>query len=96
MDEFLIKFYETLEFNLQREFSRYVVKVSQVRGSFYVLIKKPRGKILGESLKNLFDDVKYLSDKVYRKFSVQFSRFRHKLFPTLNLSGATVTINTIC
>lgn len=71
MEELLDKFYENLEFNLQREFSRYIVKVSQVKGSFYVLIKKPRGKILGKSLRNMIDDVKYISEKVYKKYSDQ-------------------------
>ena len=71
MEELLDKFYENLEFNLQREFSRYIVKVSQVKGSFYVLIKKPRGKILGKRKKNMIDDVKYISEKVYKKYSDQ-------------------------
>lgn len=71
MEELLDKFYEKLEFNLQQEFSRYIVKVSQVKGLFYVLIKKPGGKILGKSLKNMIDDVKYISEKVYKKYSDQ-------------------------
>ena len=69
MDQILDKLFETLEFNIQREFSHYHVKVSRVRGSFYVLIRKPRVKILGETFKNMVDDVKYISEKVYRKFS---------------------------
>ena len=81
MDELLDRFYENLEFNLQREFSRYIVKVSQVGGSYYVLIKKPRGKITGESLKNLFENVKYISERLYKKFSDQPDRFRYKFFP---------------
>ena len=85
MDELLDRFYENLEFNLQREFSRYVVKISQVRGSFYVLIKKPRGKVLGGSLKNLFEDVKCISERVYKKFSNQSDRFRYKFFPYFKL-----------
>ena len=80
MDQILDKFLETLEFNIQREFSRYHVKVSQVRRSFHVLIRKPRGTILGETFKNMADDVKYISEKVYRKFSEQSNRFRYKYF----------------
>ena len=71
MEELLDKFYENVEFNLQREFSRYIRKVSQVKGSFYVLIKKPREKILGKNLKNMIDDVKCISEKVYKKYSDQ-------------------------
>ena len=85
MDELLDRFYENLEFNMQREFSRYIVKVPQVRGSFYVLIKKPKGKILGDSLKNLFEDVKYISERVYKKFSNQSNRFKYKFFPYFKL-----------
>ena len=52
MDELFDEFFETLEFKFQREFSRYIVKISQVQGSsFYGLTKKPRGKILGDNLK---------------------------------------------
>ena len=85
MEELLDKFYENLEFNLQREFSCYTVKVSQVKGSFYVLIRKPRWKILDESLKNMIDDVKYISEKVYKKFSDQSNRFRYKFSPYFKL-----------
>ena len=80
-----IKFFETLELNIQREFYRYHVKASQVKGSFYVLIRKPRGKVLGETFKNMADDVKYISGKVYKKVSEQSSRFRYKYFPYFKL-----------
>ena len=85
MDQALDKLFETLEFNIQREFSRYHVKISQVKGSFYVLIRKPRRNILGEIFKNMADDVKYISEKVCRKFSKQSSRFRYKYFPYFKL-----------
>lgn len=86
MEELLDKLYEKLEFNLQQEFSRYIVKVSQVKGLFYVLIKKPGGKILGKSLKNMIDDVKYISEKVYKSILInQIQRFRYKSFPYFKL-----------
>ena len=86
MEELLDKFYEKLEFNLQQEFSRYIVKVSQVKGLFYVLIKKPGGRILGKSLKNMIDDVKYISEKVYKSILInQIQRFRYKSFPYFKL-----------
>ena len=86
MEELLDKFYEKLEFNWQQEFSRYIVKVSQVKGLFYVLIKKPGGKILGKSLKNMIDDVKYISEKVYKSILInQIQRFRYKSFPYFKL-----------
>ena len=82
--ELLDKLYENLEFNLQRYFSRYTRKVSQVKGSFYVLIRNLRGKILGESFKNMIDDVKYISE-VYKKFSHQSNRFKYNFLPYFKL-----------
>ena len=58
MEDLLDRFFEKLEAFLPRKFHRYIVKVSQVKGSFYVLIKKPRGKILNDDFNNLFNDVK--------------------------------------
>ena len=66
---------ESLESNLQYEFLRYIVKVSQVKESFYVLIKKPRGKILRDNMKQAFKDVKYLSENLYKRFSNQSTTF---------------------
>ena len=85
MDQILHKFLETFEFNIQRELLHYHVKVSQVRDSFYVLIRKPRVKILGETFKNMANGVKYISEKIYRKFSEQSNRFRYKCFPYFKL-----------
>ena len=84
-----------MEFNIQREFYRYHVKVLQVKVLFYVVIRKPRGEILGETFKDMTDDVKYISEKVYRKFSEQSSRFRYKYFPYLNWLGGVAAINII-
>ena len=59
MEDLLHRFFENLEFRLQSKFPRYIVKVSQVKGSFYVLVRKPRGKILNNDLEILFKNVKY-------------------------------------
>ena len=48
-------------------------------------MRKPRGKVLGETFKNMADDVKYISGKVYKKVSEQSSRFRYKYFPYFKL-----------
>ena len=64
MDEPLDRFFERVKFSFRHEFSRYIIKVSEVRGSFYVLVKKPIGKILGAKLRNLFNDVNYISEKI--------------------------------
>ena len=83
MDELL--FFETLEFSFRREFSHFAIKVSKVKGSFYVLVKKPRGKILGDNLKHLFDEVKYISERIYHKFADDCKEFRYNYFPYFKL-----------
>ena len=85
MEALLNRFYENMEFSLKRKFSRYIVKVSQVKGSFYILIRKPTGKILNEDLNFLFENVKCNSEKIYRKFAENSSSFRYKFFPYFKL-----------
>ena len=85
MDELLDRFFERLEFSFRHEFSRYIIKVSGVKGLFYVLVKKPRRKILGDNLKNLFNDVTYISEKKYNKFADDSKSFRHNYFPSFKL-----------
>ena len=75
VEALLDRLFESLESNLQYEFLRYIVKVSQVKESFYVLIKKPRGKILRDNMKQAFKDVKYLSENLYKRFSNQSTTF---------------------
>ena len=67
--------------------------VSEVKGSFYALVKKPRGKILGENSKKLFDEVKYISERIYNKFAEKSDSFHYNyqyiyifLYPKLNQS----------
>ena len=62
MEDLLDRFYENMEFFLKRKFSQYIVKVSQVNESFYVLIRKSKGKILNEDLKFIFKNVQYISE----------------------------------
>ena len=95
MDELLDRFFERLEFSFCHEFSRYIIKVSEVKGSFYVLVKKPKGKILGDNLRNLFNDVEHISEKIYITNALVIpSRFVITIFHTLNLRDATAIIST--
>ena len=50
-DKLLDAFYEEIETILKYRIYKYFVKISQVNGSFYVLIRKRRGKILGGDLR---------------------------------------------
>ena len=45
MDAILDRFFEMLEHDLQHESPYYIVKISQVKRRFHVLIKTPRGNI---------------------------------------------------
>lgn len=85
MEDLLDRFYETLKFSLKRKFNRYIVKVSQVKGSFYVLVRKPRGKILNDELPFMINNVKFISEYIYKNFAEKTSRFRYRLFPYYKL-----------
>ena len=75
MDDLLGRFFEQLESSLSRRFPRYIVKVSQVKCSFFVLVKKPRGKILNENLKYLCDNVQLISKNIYKNMFVILKSF---------------------
>ena len=47
-DAMLDRFFEGVEGNVKENFKQYHVKVSEMHGSFFVLVKRRRGKILGE------------------------------------------------
>ena len=61
----------------------YVYIEREVRGSFYMLKKKPRGKVLRDNMKRLFEDIKYLLEKVYMQFSDLLKSFQHRFFTYL-------------
>ena len=69
MDVLLDRVFGRLEFSFRHEFAHFVIKVSQVKESFYVLGKNPRVNILGDNLKNLFDEVKYISENFWENIS---------------------------
>ena len=55
MDGVLDRLFEDLESVFSKEFHGYIVKISQVKKSFYVRVWKPRGEILGRDKKLLFE-----------------------------------------
>ena len=79
------RFYEELESDIKNKFGQYIVKVSELNSSFFVLIKRYRGKILGEQQKYLFDQIKEISQKDYCKFSQLSLEFQYKYFPYFKL-----------
>ena len=77
MDALLDRFYEDINFSVKNKFRDYVVNVTELSSSFFVLIKKFRGNILGEKQKFLFDNLKEITenlDKEYASKSKEFER----------------------
>ena len=68
MDTMLVKFFEKIERNVKENFKKYYVKVSEMNGSFLVLVKRRRGKILVGKQKFLFDTLQKLTEDIYLKF----------------------------
>ena len=85
MENLLDSSFNKLEQTLKNKFSDYIVKVSEMKGLFYVLIRKPRGKILNENLVDMFDSVKSLSEKIYSEYAKLSTTFRYRYFPYVKL-----------
>lgn len=92
MEDLLDHFYERLEASLKQKFNQYIAKVSQVKGSFYVLIRKLRGKILNNDLKFLFENLKHISVTIYNRFAEDSSLLRYNFFPYFKLSVIALAI----
>ena len=58
MDGLLDRFFEDMEAAVNSRFPYYFVKVSELKRSFFVLIKRSRGNIFGFRKKVLLDDLK--------------------------------------
>ena len=59
--------FENLEMSLSRELYQYIVKVSQIKNLFYVLVRKPRGGgewILDCKKEKLLDVVENISKNI--------------------------------
>ena len=85
MDGLLDRFFEQLVSSLSCRFPRYIVKVSQVKGSFFILVKKPRGKILNGDLKYLCNNALLISESIYKKYVEDSKDFSYGYFPYFKL-----------
>ena len=85
MDDLLDRFFEQLESSLTSKFPRYIVKISQNKGSLFNLIRKPRGKISNDDLKYLCDNVQLVSEKRHKKFSEHSKEFCYGFSPYFKL-----------
>ena len=70
MDNLLDRFFEQLEISLTQKFPHYAAKVSQVKGSFFALIKKPREIFLNDDLKYLCDKVQCISENIKKLLKI--------------------------
>ena len=85
MDTMLDRFFEETERNVKENFKQYYVKVSEMNGSFCVLVKRRRGKILGEKQKFLLDTLQKLTEDIYLKFPNRSFFFEKNYFPYFKL-----------
>ena len=73
MDAVLERMFDGLKSSLVRELPEYFIKVSQVKKLFYVLVRNPRGKILGRKKEKLFDNVENTSKNIYFNYARECS-----------------------
>ena len=92
MDDLLERFFEEFQTRLWHKSARYVVKVSKLNGSFFVLVKKPRGQILNDDKTFLYNTVQQLSEDIYKKYAKNCNEFSHNFSPYFKLVNVTVTI----
>ena len=87
MESDLDKMFEDFEKSFHNEFSGlfYHVKVSQVKSSFYVLIKKKREMLFGEKRQQLFDKVRDISENIYKNYARNSARIMYQYFPYYKL-----------
>ena len=85
MDDLLDRCFEQLGTSLDGKLSWYIDKISQVKVSFFVRIKKPRGKILNDDLNYLCDNVQRISENTYKKFAEHSIEFCYAFFPYFKL-----------
>ena len=65
MGALLDRFYKDMEFSVKSNFKDYIVKASELNSSFFALIKRYRGEILGERQKILFANLKKITENIY-------------------------------
>ena len=83
---------EELQRNLRHRFLRYVFSVHEQEGSFYVLATIPGIYNSNSGRDSLFSNILQISEDIYRKYSMNFYKFRRGYFSCFQLirySGAS-------
>ena len=78
-----------LKDHLKRHFPRYIIRVSQRKGYFYVLVTMPRGNISNNDRDFLFENIQLISQGIHSKYSMNFDEFRCNYFPSFQLSSCS-------
>ena len=74
MDSVLDRMCEEIGFSVSKEFPQYIV-----------LVRKPRGKILGKKQKKLFETVESTTKNIYHNYARDCSNLRYSFFPYFKL-----------
>ena len=78
-------FYWTGSMKIEVIYKGYIIKVSQLNSSFCVLLKRYRGKLLGDRQKKLFDDLKAITEDIYKDYALKSKEFEREYFPYFKL-----------
>ena len=62
------KFFKTMDHKKKKKNPQYIIKVSEMKGLFYVLVRKPGGKILGDECRNLYGYIKNVLERIYNGY----------------------------
>ena len=77
--------YKDIEFSVSKEFPQYIIKVSQVKKSFHVLVKKLRSKVLVKKQKMLFETIESITKNIYHNYTRDCSNLRYSFLPYFRL-----------
>ena len=85
MNALLYRFYEDIDFSVKNKFRDYIVKVPELNFSFFILIERYRGKLLGEKQKYLFDNLKGITENLHKEYALKLKKFERDFFPYFKL-----------
>ena len=85
MKDLLDRISKELQNHLKRNFPRYIIRVSQQKGCFYILVTVPRGNISSDDRDFLFRNIQLISQEIYENYSMNFYEFRFNFFPSFQL-----------
>ena len=78
MDSVLDRMHEGIDFSVSKNFSQHFVKVIL---SSYALVRTPRGKILGQKQKKLFETAESITKNIYHNYARGCFNLCYSSFP---------------